>query len=323
MPAIRPVLPAALVFGKPRWSRPLEGAQTSVAHVFRHILLDVVVAAALVACGNAAAPTSGGATGAIAATPTSAAPATSIPSAAPATVAVTPSGPHLTYVALGDSLLYALEEDCNSCTSAAVTYGTKASADLGIPVEVHNLTMHNGLASATLLAYLRQGTQIGRNPEEVRQAVASADIVSVTIGFNDSTMGAADNLAAFTEKYGANLDAILAQIGTLRAGKPTLVLVTDIYNNGIAAQPANDPDGPGTGVDIWKPIVDAQNKVICAVAKAHAALCVDIYHPFNGPKGLSSPDEAGYLGPDGVHPSQLGQDVIAEAMSKVGYGPLR
>lgn len=298
-----------------------------LANLCRHVLLNVALAAALVACGTAAAPTSGGPTGAITATPTtttptSAAPATAIPSAVPSTVAATPSGPHLTYVALGDSLLYALEEDCNSCTSAAVAYGAKASADLGIPVEVHNLTTHNGLTSPVLLAYLKQGTQIGRAGEDVRKAVASADIVSVTIGFNDSTMAAANDLAAFTKKYKTTLDAILTQIDTLRAGKPTIVRVTEIYNNGIGERPDLDPDGPGTGVHVWKPIIEAQNEAICALAKAHAAVCVDIYHPFNGPDGLSSPGAAGYLGPDGVHPSQLGQDAIAAALVATGYKPL-
>ena len=249
-------------------------------------------------------------------------PSPSVVAPTPSVPAPTTDVPHLTYVALGDSLLYALEEDCNSCTSAAVTYGAKASADLGTPVEVHNLTMHNSLTSPVLLAYLKQGTQIGRTGEDVRKAVASAEIVSVTIGFNDSTMADAEDVAAFTKKYETNLDAILAQIDALRAGKPTIVLVTEIYNNGIGERPELDPDGPGTGVDVWKPIVEAQNKVICTVAKAHAAVCVDIYHPFNGPDGLSSPGAAGYLGPDGVHPSQLGQDLIATAMSKAGYAPL-
>jgi lysophospholipase L1-like esterase len=243
------------------------------------------------------------------------------PSVSPA--APSASGPHLTYVALGDSLLYALEDDCNSCTSAAVAYGAKASTALGMPVEVHNLTMHNGLKSTGLLDYLTHGARIGRAEEDVREAVASADIVSVTIGFNDSTMEDAKRLAAFSKEYETTLDGILAQIDTLRAGKPTVVRVTEIYNNGIGETPALDPDGPGTGVDVWKPVTEAQNKVICSVAKAHGALCVDIYHPFNGSDGLSSPAAAGYLGPDGVHPSQLGQDVIAAALAKAGYAPLR
>ena len=78
----------------------------------------------------------------------------------------------------------------------------------------------------------------------------------------------------------------------------------------------------GRGVAIGKPITEAQNKLVCAVAKAHGAVCVDIYHAFNGPDGLSSPAAAGYLAPDQVHPSQRGRDIIAAAMANAGYAPL-
>ena len=100
----------------------------------------------------------------------------------PAPASPTAAGPHLTYVALGDSLLYALAEDCRGCTSAAVLYGRQLETDLGSLVEVHNLTMHNGLDSAGLLGYLTDGALVGRDPEDILAAVAAADIVSVSIG---------------------------------------------------------------------------------------------------------------------------------------------
>ena len=105
-----------------------------------------------------------------------------VPTASPKAA---PSEPHLTYVALGDSLLFALPEDCDGCTSATVIYGQQIEAARGEPVEVHNLTMHNSLKSAGLRAFLENGAKIGRHPEDVFEAVAAADIVSVTIGFND------------------------------------------------------------------------------------------------------------------------------------------
>jgi lysophospholipase L1-like esterase len=247
---------------------------------------------------------------------------TALPSSSP-TPSPTLAGPHLTYVALGDSLLFALEEDCDSCTSAVVIYGKQVETDLGMPVEVHNLTMHNGLKTPGLLAYLKDGVSIGRTAENARTAVAAADIVSITIGFNDSTLSDKDNLAAFVNEYAATLDAILGEVDALRAGKPTMVRVTTIYNNGIAEKPELDPDGPGSGVNGWKPIVEAQNTAICDVAAKHKATCVDIYEPFNGKDGLSSPLAKGYIAPDGVHPSQLGMDVIAAALVGGGYKPLR
>jgi lysophospholipase L1-like esterase len=238
----------------------------------------------------------------------SAAPAPVPSAAASPTPTPSPTGPYLTYVALGDSLLYALESDCDSCTSAAVIYGARAQEDLGVRIDVHNLTMHNGLTSVGLLDYLANGARIGRHEEDVFTVVAAADIISVTIGFNDiespNPQYLADQMAAFA----VNLDGILDRIEALRAGKPTAVLLTQIYNNG----------GP-----TWKSTVEAQNKVICKVAAEHDATCVDIYGPFNGADGLSDPFIKGYLGPDRTHPSQAGMDVIAAALAESGYAPLR
>ncbi|HEY8816824.1 MAG TPA: GDSL-type esterase/lipase family protein [Candidatus Dormibacteraeota bacterium] len=202
-------------------------------------------------------------------------------------------------------------------------YGKQVEADLGLPVRVHNLTMHNGLNSSGLLAYLQDGALIGRTSEDVLAAVTAADIVSVTIGFNDFAITDKGNTKAIEETFETNLDAILTRIGQLRAGKPTMVRVTLIYNNGIAASAALDPDGPGTGVGFWKPLVETQNAAICRISAKHKAVCVDIYHPFNGNDGKSSPAVMGYLGPDGIHPSQLGMDTIAADLVAAGYAPLR
>ena len=209
----------------------------------------------------------------------------------------TPGEPHLTYVALGDSLLFAAEEDCDGCTSAAVIYGQQLQDALDTPVEVHNLTMHNSLDSAGLRRYLEKGAKIGRVAEDTFAAVASADIVSVTIGFNDFGYPAP---ATAVTPFAANLDTILGRIRELRGDKATTILVTQIYNNGGAS---------------WTPIVEAQNDVICDLAAKHHATCVDIYHPFNGPDGSGSPAAQGYLGADQTHPSQRGMEVIAEAMA--------
>lgn len=245
------------------------------------------------------------------------------PDATETPTASSSAGPHLTYVALGDSLLFALEQDCGSCTSAVNLYGQHVQDALGVPVEVHNLTMHNGLKSSGLLDYLQNGANIGRSREDVLVAVASADAISVTIGFNDVAFTDGTKSDELVKTFADNLDSILGRIDTLRAGKPTMVRVTTIYNNGIASEPALDPDGAGTGINFWRPIIEAQNTTICTVAATHKAGCVDIYPAFNGPDGTSSPAVKGYLGPDGVHPSQLGMVTIATALGAVGYAPLQ
>lgn len=223
----------------------------------------------------------------------------------PATQA--PTGPRLTYVTLGDSLLFAAEEDCDGCTSAAEIYGQQMASDLGIPVEVHNLTMHNGLSSSMLLDYFERGAKVGRAPEDLFAAVAAADVISLTIGFNDATTPDPNNIPALRRAFEANLDGILTHIVDLRAGKATAIRVTNLYNNGGAA---------------WTAVVEALNEVTCVVAAGHGAVCVDIYEPFNGPDGTANPTALGYLGADDTHPSQLGMEVIAAALVAAGYAPL-
>lgn len=310
-----------------RWVNSVNVARTMRPIERRSRRLPLVVIGVLLvgACGSASAPqiaSPAASTVIDAPSPSHTARPTAEPSAS-ATATPSPDIPHLTYVALGDSLLYALEMDCAGCTSAVDIYGKQLEIDLGMPVEVHNLTMHNGLNTAGLRKYLETGTKIGRTEENARTAVAAADIVSVTIGFNDSTLSDKDNLAPFIATYTANLDAILSEIGALRAGQPTMVRVTTIYNNGIAEKPELDPDGPGSGVNGWKPIVEAQNKVICDLAAKHEGMCVDIYQAMNGKAGLLSPAAQGYMAPDGTHPSQLGMDLIAATFVGVGYAPLR
>jgi lysophospholipase L1-like esterase len=249
------------------------------------------------------------------------------------------SGPAFwSYVALGDSLLYALAEDCSGCTSAAVLYGDHITADTGVPVEVHNLTMHNGSTSSMLLGAISADAPIGRDAEHARTAIGGADIISVTIGYNDAisdalfasftagTCGGPDNVDCYLDTVPlleSNMDAILTEIDTLRAGRPTAVRVTNLYNNLIPepgqAEPYGDP--PGFGASVWKRFTETQNDAICRMAEQHGATCVDIYHAFNGPDGTAS--SFPLLGPDLTHPNQSGQETIAATLAAAGHAPLR
>jgi lysophospholipase L1-like esterase len=167
--------------------------------------------------------------------------------------------------------------------------------------------MHNSLTSPILLEYVERGVKLGRDPEDLFTAVAGADVISVTIGFNDAGSPDPNTIPALRTAYEANLDGILSRIVELRGGKPTAIRVTNIYNNGGSA---------------WTAVVEATNEVACAVAKRHDAICVDIYTPFMGPDDLG-PVENGYLGADMTHPSQRGMEVIADSLGDVGYAPLR
>lgn len=216
------------------------------------------------------------------------------------------SGDPLVYVALGDSILYALEEDCDRCISAVTLFAEQMERDLGRPVEVHNLTMHNSLTSAGLLAALREDQFLGRVPEKARPAVARADVITVSTGFNDIgvplPMGPTEQMKPLAKV----IDAILDEIASLRKGKPTALRVTELYNNG------------GSG---FSALTEAANQLLCDAAAAHEGVCVNVYRAFNGADGMSDPVAMGLLGDDQTHPSQLGMDLIAAELVAAGYAP--
>jgi hypothetical protein len=67
-------------------------------------------------------------------------------------------------------------------------------------------------------------------------------------------------------------------------------------------------------------MMDAWNGMICASAERHGFDCADVYRAFNGADGLRSSGRL--LADDYTHPSQRGNDVIAEALTDLGLRPL-
>ena len=238
--------------------------------------------------------------------------------------------PKLTLVALGDSIPYG--QDCGGCTGYVELYARAASRALGRPVTVDNRAEHNNLNSTRLLAEISHSSSL-------RAAVAHADIITLTIGHNDapwnSTTDSCDGavtddqggnavdwasytgpcLAIVARKLGANVTGIVAEIRHLRAGKPTVIRVTNFHNDNYL-----DPlvkriiDGP------TKAVVDALDTAICAAAARAHLPCADVYHAFNGPSGTRW--DGRYVAADHVHPNQRGHTLIATLLAKLGYAPL-
>ena len=55
-------------------------------------------------------------------------------------------------------------------------------------------------------------------------------------------------------------------------------------------------------------------------AALHGFACIDVHHAFNGPTGVDPAGEL--LQQDYTHPSQPGNDLIAELLAAQGYAPL-
>jgi lysophospholipase L1-like esterase len=190
----------------------------------------------------------------------------------------------LTVVALGDSIPAAVGRECG-CTAGYVTlYGRALSRATKKTVDVDNRSVP-GSNSSDLLSAVK--TNAG-----LRTALAGANAVIVTTGHNDTPWIRPSGSAA---SLGRNLDAILREIRRLRAGRPTLLRVTNFYED-----QQRHPK-----------VVSAYARAICAVAERHGAGCADVYRAF-------SPT---LLAADGIHPSQAGHRLIARLLIRLGFGP--
>jgi lysophospholipase L1-like esterase len=241
------------------------------------------------------------------------------------------AGKPLTLVALGDSIPYG--QDCGGCTGYVTFYARAARRALGVPVTVNNLAEHNNLGSTQLLAQIRHSALM-------RAAVRRADIVTLTIGHNDTPWASGTDpcdghfsdtvdddaldwanytgpcLAPTATKLGANVGGILGEIKRLRGRKPTVIRVTNFHNDHY--------DDPTDLTDTYKPsriVVEALNKAICGAAAAANVPCADVYHAFNGPDGTRFAGP--YMAADGTHPNQTGHALIASLLARFGYAPLR
>ncbi len=244
-------------------------------------------------------------------------------------------------VALGDSIASNSPMVCPGCTGFVDRYAKDLERDTGHAVTVKNLATPM-LDTQGLLDQLQQS-------ESRRRAVAQASVIIVGIGFNDVPWLVSDDpcdgsaswddlesveaaaakfttqcVTAAAEILRPRLDAVYAQIVALRAGQPTILLALNRYDDAIGwCEHRSCPWGsttPTVFVTATRLTVDAWDGLICGAAEANGFTCVDVYHAFNGPDGA---DPAGdLLASDYTHPSQLGNDRIADLLVAEGYAPL-
>jgi lysophospholipase L1-like esterase len=247
-----------------------------------------------------------------------------------------PAGPApWSLVAVGDSLLYNSSDDCPGCISSVDRYADSITKATGHPVNVQNLSQHNGLQTDGLLDELK--TDVQR-----RDALANADIIIVSIGVNDTPFNRDDDpcdgdssthidwskfnptcAAAAAEIFRPKLESVFAQIVALRAGKPTIFRTITPYNDWLGGiDSANGSVTPPEATNPTRDVYDAWSAMICKAAQANGFTCADTYHAFNGPDGLKP--IAGDLTASKAngHPSDKGNEVIARTLADLGYAPL-
>ena len=233
-------------------------------------------------------------------------------------------------VALGDSIPYG-GRYCGYCTPYPSLLALSLAHQSGHPVAVTNLGFP-GITTAELLVNVH--TQ-----PDIRLALAAADVVTITIGHNDtpwnSLHDSCDGVRAWFGRYRdaqwssyagacltkdanalrARLASLLVTVRALRRGQPTLIVLTTDWNQVIGAAGIT-----ALARQALKAVLDRFALEMCAAARAASARCGDVYHAFNGPGGTLS--AASLLASDHDHASQKGHQAIATLLARFGYAPL-
>jgi lysophospholipase L1-like esterase len=215
-------------------------------------------------------------------------------------------------VGLGDSVVSGRACDC---TPFVQRYAHLTAHLTGVTVAGHNLGV-SGLTSEGLLDQLARGT-------EAAEAVRGADIVTITIGANDLVPARGSYwagtcqgcFAAAATKVRRNITAALQRIRTLRAGRPTEILVTTYWN--VFKEPTASSSAE------FREMVERATaraiEAICAAARTGSVACIDLYRPF---KGSGDRDPTRYLAADRDHPNAAGHALIAATLARHGWAEL-
>ncbi|HZJ52442.1 MAG TPA: SGNH/GDSL hydrolase family protein [Actinomycetota bacterium] len=230
------------------------------------------------------------------------------------------SRPTWDYVALGDSV----PAGSGGVESYVSGYARFIEADAGVSVRVHNLA-RDGIASGDLSRALRKN-------ERFRKAVEKAEIVTVTIGFNDigipldefvgESCGGRDNEKCFRDglrKLKRNWLLILSELRRLTTGGSILIMTND-YSE-LPGNPSASNLDPHA-LQVFASYLEEANSHRCTVARKMDIPCADVYRAFNGSDGGQFPFKKGLLANDGIRPSAKGNRVIASLLRDFGYEAL-
>ncbi|MET0525070.1 MAG: SGNH/GDSL hydrolase family protein [Nocardioides sp.] len=232
-------------------------------------------------------------------------------------------------VVIGDSIPFNAAEDCPGCTAFVDSYGTALGEELDATVEVANYSRHDGAKTRDILEQLTAG--------ELTEPLASADVVIVSVGFNDQPPYTdtgqpchVEEPASAAEAFDAVLDTTEECVSTAtRALRETAAEV-------LREVRAQAPDAAVAGLvpyDSWNGWLGVENtptaerqavtrlisyslvawrEALCAEVDAVDGVCIDVYQAFNGADGRRPSGDL--LASDYTHPSQAGNDRIRDLL---------
>jgi hypothetical protein len=243
------------------------------------------------------------------------------PAASPSTQHELPTGPEAEWdlVVIGDSSLWGLGR----------AFASQIENDVGVKVVLHDVA-RGGLSARAVLQALQPGEPPNLRLEGLADTLKDAEVVVVFVNPMDSVdpekpldfegcflFKAPESCSPESfEKYTADMEAIWAKILELRAGQPTILRATDIYNPLVS--PWNRKGVFEACTECWENMSDAAR----LAAEAHDIPFLSRYDAFNGVNHDEDPREKGYIHSDGEHPSDLAKQYTAELLSKMGYEPV-
>ena len=250
-------------------------------------------------------------------------------SSSPSSSPPTSTAAALSLVVIGDSVPFNSQQDCPNCRGFVTRYAEALAKATDREVETKNRSEHTGLTLPGLMKGL----------PDLQGELSGADAIIIGIAHNsfplndETPCGSAVDPATGTIKDWSKVDeACAAQasnksrpvfdelystVAGWRAGKPTILLTVNRYNDWIGFDQANLNPAQAHKTVI---LHDAWNTMLCDSAKSNGFDCVDVYHAFNGADGAKA--SADLLADDYTHPSQLGNDEIARLLTQRGFAPL-
>jgi len=251
-------------------------------------------------------------------TPTEAAPTdTPVPPSQPEL----PKGPEAEWnlVVIGDSSLWGLGE----------AFASQIEKDVGVKVILEDVTL-GGLSAGRVLQALQTGKSLDLQLQRLPDTLRDAEVVVMFVNplssvdpekpldFGGCFLYRAPESCSpeSFEKYIADMKAIWAKILELRAGQPTILRATDIYNPLVS--PWNEHDVFEACTVCWGNMSNAAR----LAAEAYDIPFLSRYDAFNGANHNEDPREKGYIRSDGEHPSDLASQYTAKLLSQMGYEPV-
>lgn len=254
------------------------------------------------------------------------------PSPTPASVPPSVAAEALSVVAIGDSIPFNDSADCPGCIGFVNSFADALEADAGEPVEASNWSRHDGARTVDIQEQLA-------SDERLRARLAEADVIVMSVGFNDQPPFADDHEGCPPAVSDATslADVILAAAGTNQACVDGVVpIIRSQIADVFARLREVAPDAAIatlTAYDSWRgwPELESAdpatlealhaaetywfqqwNAALCEEAEAAGAVCIDVYGAFNGADGTDPAGEL--LADDYTHPSQAGNDAIRDLL---------